>query len=109
MENDTLWHSTNSGGISARLNEAIEELDGVKALTNDITVVPVCDTNQAALQDCRQKNIKLNKDKADNTGQIAGRKTQSETGNSLSGVPSFKNRPLPPISDDLRDDQLRIT
>lgn len=63
MENDTLWHSTNSGGISARLNEAIEELDGVKALTNDITVVPVCDTNQAALQDCRQKNIKLNKDK----------------------------------------------
>ena len=63
MENNTLWHSTNSGGISARLNEAIEELDGVKALTNDITVVPVCDTNQAALQDCRQKNIKLNKDK----------------------------------------------
>ena len=63
MENDTLWHSTNSGGISARLNEAIEELDGVKALTNDITVVPVCDTNQAALQDCHQKNIKLNKDK----------------------------------------------
>ena len=63
MENDTLWHSTNSGGISARLNEAIGGLDGVKALTNEITVVPVCDTNQAALQDCRQKNIKLNKDK----------------------------------------------
>ena len=63
MENDTLWHSTNSRGISARLNEAFGGLDGVEALTNNITVVAVCDTNQAALQDCRQKNIKLNKDK----------------------------------------------
>ena len=70
MENDTLWHSTNSGGISARLIEAIGGLDGVKALTNNITVVAVCDTNQAALQDCRQKNTKLNKDKLVYIGPI---------------------------------------
>ena len=60
--------------IHRRLYEAIEGLDGVKAVADDIIVFGIGDTNQAALQDhdskflnllesCRQKNTKLNKDK----------------------------------------------
>ena len=57
-----------------RLNEAIEGLYGVRTIADGIIVFGVGDTDQAALQDlnskllnllerCRQKNIKLNKDK----------------------------------------------
>ena len=57
-----------------RLNEAIEGLDSVRTIADDIIVFGVEDTEHDALQDhdckfmnllerCRQKNIKLNKDK----------------------------------------------
>ena len=57
-----------------RLNEALEGLDGTKAIFDDILVYGVGDTDEEALADhdkklanllqrCREKQIKLNKDK----------------------------------------------
>lgn len=57
-----------------RLNEALEGLDGVRTIADDIIVFGVGDTDDEAvvdhdrklmalLQRCRQRHIKLNKDK----------------------------------------------